>query len=287
MSILNRFFHLSIILLLTTFSAADDLALDLAEKFFNSGDYYNAITEYKRFIFFNSNKNNDNLSYVYFKIGLAYRNQKKWQECTNTFQKSIQTAATEEIRDERKIALAIALISNGHYSTAEFLLIKVEMFSRIPKLKQKAAFFRAISSLYSFKWNQARETFHFYSINAKSESQEIFNQVDSLLAEAKDFKYKSPKLAKMLSAILPGSGQIYAGDWGNGVNALLINAATGYLFVNDFLNHQYLDAIFNSLFLFERFYSGNRSNAEKSAKKYNERKNQLFAAKILEILNAK
>jgi len=90
-----------------------------------------------------------------------------------------------------------------------------------------------------------------------------------------------------IATILPGSGQIYAGDWGNGVNALLINAATGYLFVNDVLNHQYLIAIFNSLFLFERFYSGNRSNAEKSAKKYNERKNQLFAAKILEILNAK
>ena len=287
MSILNNFFQLSIILFLTTFSAADDLALDLAGKFFNSGDYYNSITEYKRFIFFNSNTKNDNLSYVHYKIGLAYRNQKKWQECINAFQKSIQTAATEGIRDERKIALAIALIASGHYSTAEFLLIKVEMFSRIPKLKQKAAFFRAISAVYSFKWNQAREAFHSYSINTKNESQETFKQIDSLLAEAQDVKYKSPKLAKMLSTILPGSGQIYAGDWGNGVNALLINAATGYLFVNDVLNHQYLMAIFSSLFLFQRFYSGNKSNAEKSAKKYNERKNQLFAAKILEILNAK
>jgi len=286
MPIFKSFFQISAVLFSMTFVSSSDLCLDIAEKFFNIGDYYAAITEYKRFIFFSSNTNNENISYSYYKIALAYRNQQKWNECIDAFQRSIQTALTEGTRDERKIDLAITLISSGNYNGAEFLLIKLEMFSQVQEIKQKASFFRGISSLYSFKWKQAREAFSFYFPNIQSESKEIFKQVDSLLANAEDVKYRSPKLAKIFSTILPGSGQIYAGNWRNGINALLINVATGYLFINDIFNREYFDAIFNTLFIFERFYSGNRFNAEESAKKYNYRINKSFLDRILKILSS-
>ncbi len=284
---LSRSLLISAILFCTTFSGAEDLSLSYAERFFNSGNYYNAITEYKRFIFFNSNFRNENVSYAYYKIGLAYRNQKKWDECIEAFQKSIQTEVKESIRDEKKIALAVALISSGNHSASEFLLLEVEMFTHFPELRRKAAFFRGVSALYSFKWKEARESFHVYFNNSKSKSQEISTQVNSLLAKAQDFKYKSPKLAKTLSTILPGSGQIYSGDWRNGINALLINTATGYLLVKSLLSLQYQGALFYSLFLFGRFYRGNRYRAEEAAKKYNQSRNQKFAAQILEILKEK
>jgi len=286
MLIFNNFFQISVILLYITFAPSSDLSLNIAERFFNLGDYYIAITEYERFIFFNSDTNNENISYAYYKIGLAYRNQQKWNECIDAFQKSIQTALAESTRDERKIDLAVALISSGDYNGAEFLLIKLEMFSQVQEIKLKAAFFRAISSLYSFKWKQAKEAFSFCFPYIQSESQKKLKQVYSLIANAEHVKYRSPQLAKIFSTILPGSGQIYAGNWANGINALLINIATGYLFINDILNRQYFNAIFNTLFIFERFYSGNRFNAEESAKKHNYQINKSFLDRILKIISS-
>lgn len=285
MLVFNRFFLLSAILFCTIHAGAQDKALELAEKFFNSENYYDAITEYRRYIYFNSEKKDDGISYAHYKIGLAYRNQGKWDESLNALRRSIQTANTEHIRDDRKIDLAVVMIAGGDYSAAEFYLIKVEMFSNIPELKRKAAFFRGVSIIYSFKWEQAREAFQIYfNNNPENKSDELGKKLDFLLAKAQNLKYKSTKLAKILSTILPGSGQIYSGDWRNGINALAINTATGYLLVNDLIKRRYLDAIFNSLFLFERFYRGNRYHAEESAKKHNQNINQELIEKILKIL---
>lgn len=288
MLVFNRFFLLSAILFCTINAGAQDKTLEIAEKFFNSCNYYDAITEYRRYIFFNSENEDDSISYSHYKIGLAYRNQGKWDESLNALRRSIQTAITEHIRDERRIDLAVVLIASGNYSAAEFYLIKIEMFSNIPELRQKAAFFRGVSAIYSFKWEQARNAFQIYFNNhPEKKYYEAGKNLDFLLDKGQNLKYKSPKLAKILSTILPGSGQIYSGDWGNGINALAINTATGYLLVNDLIKRRYLDAIFNSLFLFERFYRGNRYCAEESVKKYNKNINQKFTEKILEIIKEK
>lgn len=265
---------------------AEDLALSFGDKYLNSGNYFDAVTEYKRYIFFNKEDNNINISYAYYKIGFAYRNQMQWNKSIEALSKSIQSSSIAHIRDERKIDLAVVYLAKGDYGVADFHLIKVELFSRIPELKRKASFFRGISSLYSCKWNQARIAFKtFFNTNTNNELSELADQIELLLLRAKNIKYKSPKFAKIISTVLPGGGQIYSGDWTNGLKAILINTATGYLFISDLIKRQYFDAIFNSLFLFERFYRGNRSLAEKSAIKYNRKLNQQFVRNILNLLN--
>jgi len=262
-----------------------DMALDIAEKYFNSENYYDSVTEYKRYIFFNSEKSDDSISHAHYKIGLAYRNLGKWDKSLNALRKSVQTANSDYIRDERKIDLAVVLIARGNYSAAEFYLIKLEMFSNFLDLKQKAAFFRGVSAVYSFKWKQARDAFQIYFNNHPDRKYaELGKRLDFLLDKAQNLKYKSPKLAKVLSIILPGSGQVYSGDYRNGINALAINIATGYLLVNDLVKRRYFDAIFNSFFLFEKFYSGNRYHAAELAKRYNQELNQRFAAHLLEAM---
>jgi len=278
MSIFVRAFCVCIILLCGPFAFTQDLALELANWLLDSESYEDAITEYKRFIFFNPKS--DGVNYAYYKIGLAHRNEHKWTESLNALQQAIQTAASDSIRDERKIALAVTLIASGNYSAAEIELLKVELFSQFKSLKKKAAFFRGISTLYAFKWDESRNAFNKYF----DDTTIIGKQVDSLLAISQQLKYKSPKFAKLLSTILPGAGQIYVGDWRNGINALAINMVTGYLLTDALLEHRYNDALFSFLWLFQRYYLGNRHHAEEIAQRYNLHLNQLLAERILQNL---
>lgn len=81
---------------------------------------------------------------------------------------------------------------------------------------------------------------------------------------------KSPALAATFSALLPGSGKVYAGAWKDGlVNALFVgaNAYTTYRgYRNQGFNSPYV-WIFGGLTT--GFYLGNIYGAHKQAKKYN------------------
>ncbi len=61
-------------------SCGDDIErqFEYAESLFKEGDYYRAITEYKRFIFFFPEENK--AEKCYFKIGQSYFKPKKWPD---------------------------------------------------------------------------------------------------------------------------------------------------------------------------------------------------------------
>lgn len=281
----KKFFLFSIILICTTSGMTKDRALDLGEKYFNSGNYYDAINEFKRYIFFNTKNEDADLSYAYFKMGTAYRNKQEWKLALDALQKSVQTAKSDISRDERRISLAVTQISCKNYSAAKFGLIKLEMYSKYEDLRKKAYFFHGICALYEFSWDEAGTAFEeHFNIYPDEKLVSKRTKVNAVLEDALKAKYKSPSLAKCLSTFFPGTGQVYCGDWNNGLNALAINISTGYFLINDLLKRRYQDVIFNSLFLFRRFYEGNRYLAKKAAIRYNQHLNKQFAEKILKIL---
>ena len=82
---------------------------------------------------------------------------------------------------------------------------------------------------------------------------------------------KSEKTALLLSLVLPGSGQIYAGNFRQGLMDFLVNLGSGYLFYNALKQQKYVDASLIFFFLLNRFYLGSLSNAQKSAIEHNEK----------------
>lgn len=262
------------------YAVTKDLALNLAECFFDSENYEDAVTEYKRFIFFNPQS--DSVNYAYYKIGMAHRNKNKWKESISALQQSIETAPNDSVRNEREIALAIVLIGSGNYSAAEFQLLRVESFSQFLTLRRRASFFRGIASLYSFKWEEARKSFSaYFEKDTVNKISETTLPINSLFWVTRHLKYKSPKLAKLLSTFLPGAGQIYAGDWRNGLNALTVNSITVYLLVSSLIKGDYTSVLLSYLSLFQRYYFGNRFHAEKITENYNDRLNKQFLKNLL------
>jgi len=87
------------------------------------------------------------------------------------------------------------------------------------------------------------------------------NLIHEYIEERSNKYNKSAEASKLLSTILPGLGQIYAGEIGAGINAFLLNTSLGYICFHSLKNSNYFDSIFYFTTLFWRYYSGNRNRA--------------------------
>ncbi|UCC12338.1 MAG: hypothetical protein JSW02_02035 [candidate division WOR-3 bacterium] len=76
---------------------------------------------------------------------------------------------------------------------------------------------------------------------------------------------KSPGTAGVLSAVCPGTGEIYAGNVYQGIKGFILTAGSGYLIYNAIKGKKYIDAVLIFNFLFQRFYMGSIHNARRSA----------------------
>ena len=258
----------------------DDFALTLAEGLFKIKNYSEAITEYKRFIYFNPA--DSRVDDIHFLMGMAYRNLGEWENALKSFRTSLNFTANDSILDERRISIGVLFIAKQDYSVAEFELLRVSTFSKYSSVKRKAAFFLGVCYLYIYRWRDAQKAFKNYSEGVETK---IYNDVDSLLISAQSTSFRSPSLAKWLSTFIPGSGQVYAGDCMDGLNALGINLGTGYLLLNSLFEKRYQDAFISYFPLFQRYYLGNRHNAERIAKEKNNNLNREHIQKILNVIH--
>ena len=280
---MSHFTVLAAILLLFTVAtiSASDLALDFGDHLFALKNYDTAITEYKRFLFFNAD--HPQASEAQFKIGLAYRAQEWWTEAAEAMIAAVQSTAETELQAERRVELAVTLIVSGAYNLALVELVQVGMQGQSAQLRQRARFLRGVAYLYQFKWEQARSVFQAYfdgipgAVGASA-------KIETLFLAALNRPQKSEKAALLLSTFLPGLGQTYAGDWKNGLNALFLNGILGYITLDAAIDRDYDDALLSFFFLSSRYYAGNRYRAAQAAQAYNDRENRRHVNRILQAL---
>jgi TM2 domain-containing membrane protein YozV len=87
--------------------------------------------------------------------------------------------------------------------------------------------------------------------------------------------YKSPAIAGIFSAIIPGSGKMYVGEWGDGITALLATGLLAFLAYDNFkADHHTRAWIFTGLGLL--FYAGNIYGSIAAAQIFNARVNFEF-----------
>lgn len=268
---------ISISCIVLFFIAAPDMVLYHADLFLEAGFYEEAITEYKRYLYFNPST--ELASDAYYKIAHAYKNQNRWDDVVIALRQAIHTSANDSIKQEREIALAATYIAAKRYSLGEILLLKILTYTEHPYLKQKALLLHGVACLYSSKWEAAQSSFDAYFQEQPEPTLQA--DIDTLLHEARNFSYKSPDDARGLSTLIPGLGQFYVGDYKNALNAFLLNGGLAAWMIYK-LWHGYLgDAYVIYYFLFRRYYYGNRYHAQRLAQEYNENLDAVQVEKIL------
>lgn len=269
---------LSILLLIILLSYNDSAIaeaspLTLADHFIKMGNYDAAITEYKRFLFFHPD--DTRAAEVYHKIGHAYREQVLWEDAIVALRNAVLHASEKDIKSEYQLNLAVTLIASENYDLARLELIKVSIRNPSGPLYQRAVFLQAVAFIYQFRWEDAQKSLQDYTSD---------ETLDTLFNRALNLPRKSTRIAKVLSSILPGAGQIYAGNWKGGLNAFILNSALGYVAVDGILDHNYVDAFMWTYYILFRYYRGNVYRAGTSVDVFNESTSRRAADNILKRL---
>lgn len=135
------------------------------------------------------------------------------------------------------------------------------------------------SILMQKQWAEAAEHIR----NAKPNNTPGFAELSQLAAKQDQIKYKNPGLALAMSAVVPGSGKVYSGDWKDGIISLLFVATNAFQAYRGFSKNG-IDSVYGWIFgsMALGFYAGNLFGSWKSAKNHNLRHEDAIYQEIQE-----
>jgi hypothetical protein len=227
--------------------------LNYAEKLFQEEKYFDAITEFNRLIFFDKSKEFNYKANL--KIGISYKKGAKYSSAIKFLKAAQRAAESDEDEFNSKIEIVKVNILRKTFSAGELLLREIEKDKRFAVKTGEINYWRGWLFMLSDNWDNASAAFA---------SIDSLHPLKILSDNVIEQKY-SVTFAKVISYILPGSGQFYSGNYLSGLMSLGWNIFAGYLTVNSFIEDRILDGIIIGNLLWLRFYNGNLQNAEKFA----------------------
>jgi len=262
MNLLNKYL-LWLFLFLSNLSFTQEYfqdQFDFAKKLFDEENYFDAITEFKRLEFFDTNNIYSSPSYEY--IARCYKQGGKFNEAIQYFTLAeINAKNPEDIYRVKIETIRVNILRNTTDNTLKLLdeLGKDERYLPDSKAgndkKDEINYWRGWAYIFADEWDNAAEEFSKISSN---------HELKTLCENTHKKKY-SVSFAKIASVILPGTGQFYTGNYLSGFLSLGWCALWGYIAVDAFIEERIFDGLAVANFLWFRFYQGNLQNAEKFA----------------------
>jgi len=237
--------------------------LSFADDLYDEKDYYRAITEYKRLIFhFPSSRDAIRAS---FKIALSYMEGKRYEAAISQLKKFRQLYPNDPLAIEALFLIGEASFNLRNYDEALGYFKKVELDAISPDMKERAAAARGWCLARKGSWSEAADLYSGLQDGADGLK---YGKLSKDMMAAKELPQKLPALAGTLSAIIPGSGQLYLGRKQDALVAFLLNGAFIAGAMESFRKDE--DATGAILLFFEAgWYAGNIYSATSGAHKYN------------------
>ncbi len=230
-----------------------ELQKHYADSLFQAEKYFDAITEYKRLLYFDK-LNNYNYS-ANLKIGMSYKAGAKFNEAIKYFSIAKKNCAV----DSNIIKVELEIIKSN--------ILRGTIPKAIQKLSElQKQYPNVIDSTEIYYWSGWAYMLGDDWVSASNEFAKIdmHNQLKILADSVASEKY-SVTFAKIASFIIPGFGQFYTGNYLSGIMSLGWNVLWGYLTINAFITDRAVEGILIGGLLWTRFYRGNFQNAEKFA----------------------
>ena len=235
-----------------------------ADYLFKKGEFDRAITEYER-VLYETREAQPLKDQVLYKEALCYKGLNENERALKLFEQLVDGESVEF----KKLGLfqeGLLYYEQQQYAIAEENLSTFLTQYPDDALAEDAAYMKGVvatsrgDSTTAHVLFQRLRNHQLYGSSATA--------MDTRLPGFGTLPTKSSALASTLSAVLPGSGQCYAGRCVDGISALLVNGAFGGLTAASFLNKE---NVLGSILAFigSWFYFGNIYSARVAADKFN------------------
>lgn len=244
----------------------DDVQMSLGDAFMAEGDYYRAITEYKKLTFLFPDS--ERLSEAFYQIGMAYYKGKDYKSAVNSFAK-VRKAYTASNYSSAAFYEGLSYSKLGLPDKAALSFERARLFDESHPDAANAQLGLSLNALEKDNVADSRAKLDEFLANYPEDERVPGVQASfGLLDEYESQPRKSPALAGTMSAVIPGSGQMYAEHYKDGLMAFVVNGLfiAGTVAALDDDNYA-LAAIVGGVGL--PFYVGNIYGAANASRKWN------------------
>lgn len=242
---------------------------EFGDQLLRDGSFSSAVYTYERALF--NETDSVKKEALTFKLAQAYYKNKNFKRSSDLLNSLVENAHPA-IQRQAQWELAKEYLQEGWF---DFAALEFKDYASTYN-DETAHYLAGWSYLKDNNYDKAALTFQSLTAERPSSNYGLAAQKLSAAAlKGKTLPQKSPKAAQVMSMILPGSGQIYAGSWQDGVVSFLLNALTISLFSNALQENRTGEALI-WLSLETAWYFGGAYSGYNSAHKYNERQHRVY-----------
>lgn len=181
-----------------------------ADSLFQEGDYLNAAHEYKRLLFLHPDA--PRIDFIAFRIAASYQNAGKLENAIGAYQLLIDTYPKSILveRAKNNIAQCHVLLGDSEQGLASLKRFLSE--HKGSSLAPRVQFTIGMLHVDKGEWTQASRAWsEVYSTYPESSFAKMSDRLARTIKNADTLPHRSPTVAGVLSALIPGSGQVYSG----------------------------------------------------------------------------
>ncbi len=258
-------------------SAAVPGQLAYADSLFKAANFKQAALEYEHVVFLNGDSKEKATALL--QKSYCLKNIGEYEKAYRTLQRINLSNLPDSIQFKIRYENLLDAYLSGNEQEAETAIADIDYNTKDPELLAKCLYLKIIVRNDFFKWIEADSLMKIYlninHINADSAHIEALLKKPHLINE---------RTAKILSYIIPGSGQMYSGHVFRGLTSIVFQGAfLGYTIMS-IKNGFYISGFAVGFGVFQMFYLGGAKYAFYLAEKKNEKKINLYNKKIKEFL---
>lgn len=191
-----------------------------ADSLFQDGDYLNAAHEYKRLLFFNPHASQ--IDFIAFRVAASYQNAGKLENAIRAYQLLIDTYPKSVLIARAKNNIAQCHILLGESEEGLVSLRKFLSEHKESDLAPRVHFTIGMLHVDKGEWAQASSVWNDVFITyPESPFAKVSNRLARRIKNVDTLPHRSPTVAGVLSALVPGSGQVYSGRTVDGFSAFV------------------------------------------------------------------
>ena len=194
--------------------------LRFADYLNDEGDYLRAVGEYERYLFLLSSVSDR----VLFKIGQCYCFAGNTEKAIGVLSK----VRADDLRFPASYLIAYLYFHSNQYDKSNRFIVQALGETVDAEKRRKLKLLMGYNYLHLRRWHDAQ---HVLS-SLEFESPELSRKASILKAkatEAEDLPRKHAALAALFSAVVPGAGKVYCGQYGDGFYSFLLSGLTGFM----------------------------------------------------------